>query len=189
MNMRYWLGLGLAASLCATPALAQEETPGYSADELAAILSRNADPVVGAEELAAILNPVRTRGLTAGTGIDAGAPGSGVVPDLKVRFGFNSSELSSSSRRQLDELGRAMQMDALRSLRFQIGGHTDSAGSDQYNEWLSQERAGAVAAYLSQQYGIGGDRLQAVGFGERELADPQDPKSGVNRRVEVRTIQ
>jgi outer membrane protein OmpA-like peptidoglycan-associated protein len=185
---RFWLGLGLAASLWAAPTLGQETAPGYSADELAAILMRDADPTFNADELAAILNPVRTRGLTAGTGIQPGSPGSGVVPDLKVRFGFDSAELEPSARAQLDEFGRALQTDTLRSYRFQIAGHTDAAGSDQYNERLSQQRASAVASYLTDRHGVTTDRLQALGLGERELADPQNPSDGVNRRVEVRTL-
>jgi outer membrane protein OmpA-like peptidoglycan-associated protein len=188
MMKRLWLCLGLAASLWAAPALGQEPTSGYSADELATILKRDADPTFNADELAAILTPVRTRGLTAGTGIEPGSPGSGVVPDLKVRFGFDSAELEPTSKAQLDELGRALQTEDLRSYRFQIAGHTDAAGSDQYNEWLSQQRASAVASYLTNQHGVTGDRLQAMGLGERELADPQNPTDGVNRRVEIRTL-
>ena len=186
---RFWLGLGLAASLWAAPALGQETAPGYSADELAAILRRDADPTFNADELAAILAPVRTRGLTAGAGIEPGSPGSGVVPDLKVRFGFDSAEIDPGAKAQLDELGRALQTEALRSYRFRIAGHTDAAGSDQYNEWLSQQRASAVASYLMDQHGVTSDRLQAQGLGERELADPQNPRAGANRRVEVRTLE
>jgi outer membrane protein OmpA-like peptidoglycan-associated protein len=189
MTMRYWLGLGLAASIFATPVVGQEETPGYSADELSAILQRDDRPEFAADELAAILSPMRTRGLNPGAGIEPGSPGSGVVPDLKVRFGFDSAELTPQARAQLDELGRALQTDALRNFKFQIGGHTDAAGSDKYNEWLSQQRASSVSAYLAEQHRVEADRLNPIGFGKRELADPNDPMSGVNRRVEVRTVE
>jgi outer membrane protein OmpA-like peptidoglycan-associated protein len=180
MVIRSWLGFGcgLALALCAAPVLGQQ-APTYTADELAAILSRNAEPPTPA---------VTTRGLTAGAGTEAGAPGSGVVPDLKVTFAFGSADLTPSARAQLDELAQALQTDALRSARFQISGHTDAVGSDQYNEWLSQERAAAVASYLSSQRGVESQRLQAVGMGEQQMADPQDPTSGINRRVEIRTL-
>jgi OmpA-OmpF porin, OOP family len=183
MTLRSWfgLGLGLAVTLCAVPVLGQGVAPSYTADELAAILNRDAEP-------AAIQNPVLTRGLTAGTGTEAGAPGSGVVPDLRVTFAFGSADLTPAARAQLDELGRALQMDALTSFRFRISGHTDSVGSDEYNEWLSQERAASVASYLANQHGVDSQRLEAIGLGEREMADPQDPKSGANRRVEIRTL-
>jgi outer membrane protein OmpA-like peptidoglycan-associated protein len=189
MMTRFWLSLGLAASLLAAgPALGQEPTQGYSADELAAILERDADPTFNADELAAILTPIRTRGLTPGTGIEPGSPGSGVVPDLKVRFGFDSAELAPAAKTQLDELGRALQTENLQAYRFRIAGYTDASGSEQYNERLSQQRASAVASYLTSQHGVTTDRLQALGLGERELADPQNPNDGVNRRVEVRTL-
>jgi outer membrane protein OmpA-like peptidoglycan-associated protein len=188
MMTRFWLCLGLAASVWAVPALGQETAPDYSADELAVILRRDADPTFNADELAAILAPVRTRGLTAGTGIQPGSPGSGIVPDLKVRFGFDSAEIQPAAKAQLDELGRALQAEALRAYRFQIAGHTDAAGSEQYNERLSQQRASAVATYLMTQHGVTSDRLQALGLGEQELADPANPSDGVNRRVEVRTL-
>jgi outer membrane protein OmpA-like peptidoglycan-associated protein len=188
MMTRLWLFLGLATSLWAAPALGQEPMPDYSADELATILKRDADPTFNANELAAILTPVRTRGLTPGTGIKPGDPGSGVVPDLKVLFRFDSAELQPPAKAQLDELGRALQTEDLRAYRFQIAGHTDALGSDQYNEWLSQQRASAVASYLTDRHAITKDRLETLGRGERELADPQNPSDGINRRVEVRTL-
>jgi flagellar motor protein MotB len=186
MMTRFWLSLGLAASSLAAPALGEEPTQGFSADELTTILKR--DPTFNADELAAILTPVRTRGLTPGTGIEPGSPGSGVVPDLKVRFGFDSADLAPAAKVQLDELGRALQTEDLRSYRFRIAGYTDASGSEQYNERLSQQRASAVASYLTSQHGVTTDRLQALGLGERDLADPQNPNDGVNRRVEVRTL-
>jgi outer membrane protein OmpA-like peptidoglycan-associated protein len=187
MTVRYWLGLGLAASLLAAPALADD--PSYNPDTLSAMPQLAQAPEFDADDLAAILTPLRTRGLTAGTGIDPGSPGSGVVPDLRIQFGFDSSELTPETQVQLDELAQAMKSDNLRDLRFQIGGHTDAAGSDRYNEWLSEQRALAVSSYLAEQHGIEPERVKAIGFGKRELARPDDPLSGVNRRVEVRTLQ
>lgn len=185
MTMRLWFGIGLAALVGATPALGQDSS--YSGDDPAAMLAQG--PQFEADELSAILTPMRTRGLTAGTGIEPGQPGSGVVPDLKVNFEFDSAELTPEARSQLDELARAMKSEPLRTFGFEIGGHTDAAGSEVYNEWLSQQRADSVATYLSEQHGIEADRLQSLGHGERELADWDNPMSGVNRRVEVRTLQ
>lgn len=187
MTMRFWLGLGLAASMLAAPAFGQDSS--YSEDDPAAMLERAPTPEFGADDLAVILNPMRTRGLTAGTGIEPGAPGSGVVPDLKITFGFDSADLTDQARAQLDELARAMKSEPLRTFRFRIGGHTDAAGSESYNEWLSGERAASVARYLAEEHGIESERLEPIGFGERELADLEDPLSGINRRVEVRTLQ
>jgi outer membrane protein OmpA-like peptidoglycan-associated protein len=176
MSMRFWLGV--AASLCVVGAFGQGVA--YGADA----------PAFGADELAAILTPAPvTRGLTPGSGVSPGDPGSGVVPDLKVEFEFDSVELTPSARVQLDELSEAIQKPELTPYRFRVAGHTDAVGSDKYNDWLSQMRAASVVSYLSEGHGIAIERLEAMGFGERELADPAHPRSGINRRVEVRTLQ
>jgi outer membrane protein OmpA-like peptidoglycan-associated protein len=112
-----------------------------------------------------------------------------VVPDLQIHFEFNSAELTEQARLQLDQLGEALNKDALLSYSFQIGGHTDAAGSEVYNDWLSQERADAVVTYLAEQHQVDPGRLDPVGFGERQLFDPSQPRGGMNRRVEVRTLQ
>ena len=193
MLSRLLFGLGLAGTLCAAPALAQPGTPSYTADQLTTILDgKSEQPAFTADQLTAVLNPAakpRTRSLTAGAGpVEPGAPGSGVLPDLKVQFNFNSAELTSGSKATLDELGRALQRDELRTLRFEIGGHTDAKGSDRMNEELSRKRAMAVTSYLEKGFGIDRSRLAPKGYGEKRLADPSDPISWINRRVEVRTI-
>ena len=174
MLSRLVLGFSLGA-LCAAPVLAQQNAPAYTADQFVAILKPTAKP--------------RTRGLAPGAGLAAeGMPGSGVVPDLKVWFNFNSAELSPDSRATLDELGKALQSDELGGLRFEIGGHTDAKGSNRFNEELSRRRALAVTSYLEESFGIDARRLRSQGYGEERLADPQSPNSGINRRVEIRTI-
>ena len=181
MIMRFYFGLGLGAALLAAPALAQEEPFATGQPE--------AVPAFDADELSAILTPApATRSLVPGSGPEPGTPGSGVLPDLKVHFDFDSAEITPEARAQLDELGQVLQREALRSYRFRISGHTDAVGSDQYNEWLSQQRASAVTSYLMDQHEVERDRLEAIGMGEQELIDADDPRSWANRRVEVRTI-
>lgn len=206
MAPRCWIGLGLAGMMLAGPAFAQS----YSADELATILRPGpATPSYSADELAAILKPggpglgqpVRTRSLRPGTGqsaandgaaagatATAGAAGSGIVPDLKIQFGLNSAELTLGAKATLDELGKAMQRDDMRTLRFRVAGHTDAKGSDKANEELSRKRAASVVSYLQQGFGIKRERLEAVGYGEKELMDWKNPNNSANRRVEVRTM-
>ena len=181
MIARFSFGLGLFAALFAAPVLAQ--------DTLSRTGQPDFVPAFGADEIAAILTPLPiTRALVPGSGPEPGAPGSGVLPDLKVHFGFNSAALTPEAMAQLDQLGQVLQRAALRSYRFRISGHTDAVGSDAYNEWLSQQRASAVVSYLAGQYEVEPDRLDAIGLGERELVAPDDPRSWVNRRVEVRTL-
>ena len=70
------------------------------------------------------------------------------------------------------------------SVKVRVEGHTDSRGSDAYNQELSQRRAEAVAAYLVAG-GIAADRLSAVGYGESAPVAPNDTAENMykNRRV------
>lgn len=189
MKLRAWILVGMVASLGAVPAGAQESDPRYSSEELSAILERDGGVAYRADDLRAILTPVRTRSLTAGSGPEPGQPGSGVVPDLKITFEFGSAKLTPQAIAQLDELAVAMKDDMLKTFRFEVNGHTDAVGSDKYNSWLSGERAASVANYLTDQHGIDPSRLDAEGWGETTLAMPEDPKHWSNRRVEIKTMQ
>lgn len=66
-----------------------------------------------------------------------------------------------------------------------VEGHTDSQGSDAYNQKLSQSRADAVKAALITKYGIGADRVNAIGYGEaKPIADNMNAAGREqNRRV------
>jgi outer membrane protein OmpA-like peptidoglycan-associated protein len=71
-------------------------------------------------------------------------------------------------------------------IKVRIEGHTDSIGSDSYNEALSQRRAEAVANAL-QSRGVPGTRIQAVGRGKSAPVAGNDTSAGrqQNRRVEI----
>jgi outer membrane protein OmpA-like peptidoglycan-associated protein len=71
-------------------------------------------------------------------------------------------------------------------LKVQVEGHTDSVGSDQYNQQLSEQRAGAVREYLVQQ-GVGDASITAQGFGKSQPIASNDTPEGrqKNRRVEL----
>jgi OOP family OmpA-OmpF porin len=69
---------------------------------------------------------------------------------------------------------------------FIISGHTDSVGTDEYNQSLSERRAAAVRDYLISN-GVNADRLTTVGFGESKPVDTNKTAAGRqnNRRTEV----
>ncbi|HGF3724609.1 TPA: OmpA family protein, partial [Vibrio parahaemolyticus] len=71
--------------------------------------------------------------------------------------------------------------------KVQILGYTDNSGSEAYNQRLSEQRAKAVAAYLTEK-GIDASRLTVVGKGEANPVASNDTQQGrvQNRRVEVR---
>ena len=69
---------------------------------------------------------------------------------------------------------------------LEISGHTDSDGSFETNQRLSEERAYAVSSFLSRN-GIGKDRLYPIGLGEERPVAPNStsPNKQKNRRIEI----
>ncbi len=107
-----------------------------------------------------------------------------VTFDGGLLFGFNSSDLTPATRTNLAELAGIM--NKYPETEITVDGHTDSKGSDSYNQNLSLQRAGAVANYLVAQ-GINRSRMTTNGFGELRPIATNDTDEGraKNRRVEV----
>ena len=84
----------------------------------------------------------------------------------------------------VNALGEALTKPGLKGSVFVLNGHTDAAGSAEYNLALSHRRAQSVRRYLVEVYKIAPDALLVAGFGKERLK-VQDPFSGENRRVEV----
>lgn len=102
----------------------------------------------------------------------------------EILFDFNSAGLRSSSRDELREMADVFnQYD---DTTIVVAGHTDSVGSNAYNQRLSERRASAVANYL-EDLGVRGSRLDAVGYGESRPKSSNETSSGRqrNRRVEL----
>jgi OmpA-OmpF porin, OOP family len=70
---------------------------------------------------------------------------------------------------------------------IKIEGHTDSKGTEQYNQILSEERAGAVQNYLIQKGAVQRANISTVGYGElKPLADNKTEEGRAeNRRVDI----
>jgi len=105
--------------------------------------------------------------------------------DMRVHFEFDSDTLTAEAHEALDELAEAINSSVLADYRFRLEGHTDALGSDAYNQDLSDRRAASVSRYLTGVHGIDASRLESIGYGESQLAVPEDPTSGLNRRVRV----
>jgi outer membrane protein OmpA-like peptidoglycan-associated protein len=108
--------------------------------------------------------------------------------NLYINFDYDSARLAQDGKIVLDRLGAALTDKELSGFEFLIGGHTDAAGSDQYNMTLSQRRAESVRDYLTQNFTIAPGHLVVTGFGESRLLDPSTPLDGVNRRVQITNI-
>lgn len=103
---------------------------------------------------------------------------------FNILFDFDKSEIKDESWRIISDLASLMRKYP--SIKIKVSGHTDSKGSDEYNQKLSEARAKAVK-YAIQQYGIVGDRIQWAGYGEQYPIDSNENDSGRarNRRVEI----
>lgn len=105
---------------------------------------------------------------------------------MAVEFLTDQAILRSSSRETLTALGSALNDPALRNLRFQIEGHTDTVGSPEHNLELSARRAQTVADYLREQ-GVDPARLEIKGLGFTQPLVPTGPQVSEprNRRVNI----
>jgi outer membrane protein OmpA-like peptidoglycan-associated protein len=122
----------------------------------------------------------------AGTGVDVVRKGDDIVLNMpsSITFGFDSAELNPSFFSVLDRVANVANQNGQTVL--EVAGHTDSVGSDAYNDQLSQRRAQAVANYLSSR-GVSSNRLMTVGGGERYPVASNETEAGraQNRRVEI----
>jgi outer membrane protein OmpA-like peptidoglycan-associated protein len=109
----------------------------------------------------------------------------GMVMTLSdVLFDTGRSTLKPGADRDLDRLAQVLKDNS--NTRVIIEGHTDSVGSDSYNEELSQRRAQAVADALRMR-GVASDRYEAKGLGKSFPVASNDTNAGrqQNRRVEI----
>jgi outer membrane protein OmpA-like peptidoglycan-associated protein len=105
-----------------------------------------------------------------------------------VNFEFGSAVLEQDALIILDALGAALADKKIAAYSFEISGHTDAKGNDDYNMALSTKRAEAVVSYISEKFGVDRNRLKAKGYGKTQLLDPANPEAGVNRRVQVANV-
>jgi outer membrane protein OmpA-like peptidoglycan-associated protein len=105
--------------------------------------------------------------------------------DLEITFNYNSADISAKSMPSVQALGRALTSPDLKGSTFVVAGHTDAAGSEAYNQDLSERRADSIKRYLIEKYNMPAADLVTVGYGKSKLKDPSRPIAEVNRRVQV----
>lgn len=105
--------------------------------------------------------------------------------ELDVKFDFDKDRVKEESYGDIKNL--ADFMNQYPQTTTTVEGHTDSVGSDAYNQKLSERRANAVREVLVNQYGVDGSRVSTAGYGEtRPVADnATDAGRAINRRVEA----
>jgi outer membrane protein OmpA-like peptidoglycan-associated protein len=131
----------------------------------------------------------KLRKQTAGTGVGVTREGNELVLDMpsEITFAVNSANLDPNFRTTLDKV--ASTLTEYEKTYVDVMGHTDSTGSDTYNQTLSEQRASSVAGYLSSK-GVQSARLATKGYGESQPRASNTTEEGraSNRRVEIRLV-
>lgn len=163
----------------AWPARAAGQTPEKVFDGASVTSSELVDALTPAEE------PVRTRGIRVERDETMSPPPGPAKASLLITFETNSAALTGQARRTLDVVGEALQSPKLAQFRFSIQGHADPRGSPEKNLQLSRLRAESVRRYLVTSKHIPDERLQAIGKGDTELMNRENPIAPENRRVTI----
>jgi outer membrane protein OmpA-like peptidoglycan-associated protein len=124
-----------------------------------------------------------------GSGVSVTRIGDNITLNMpgNVTFATASSDLSPEFFDVLSSVTKVL--EEYEKTVVEVAGHTDSTGSDSYNQGLSERRAGSVAQYLRSQ-GVDGQRLMTVGMGEGHPIADNGTDSGrqANRRVEITMV-
>ncbi len=124
---------------------------------------------------------------TAGTDVQVIRQGDDLVLNIPsgITFATDSAAVQPQFQRTLDQI--AGTLAEYRETLVDVYGHTDSTGSDAYNQALSERRATSVADYLAG-HGVQPQRIATRGYGESQPVASNDTDAGraANRRVEVK---
>lgn len=126
---------------------------------------------------------------TTGTGVGIERQGDQLVLTMpsNITFAVDRYNVQPRFEPTLNEVAEVLR-DYPQTL-IDVYGHTDSTGSDAYNQTLSENRARSVASYLEAR-GVSGARLATRGFGETQPIADNATEEGraANRRVEIRVV-
>ncbi len=163
-----------------SPALAD---PAYTADKIVNLFLKDK----AASD--AFKTESKTRAICVGTAAECPTPKAPAPAnfDLLVNFDFNSDQLTQAAKQNLEQFAKALQDPRLKGEKFEIDGHTDATGAEDYNQGLSERRANSVVSYLTSQ-GLDPSELIAKGFGKTKPR-VADPYSAENRRVETHLME
>jgi len=125
----------------------------------------------------------------AGTGVEVVRQGDNITLNMPgaITFDFDRSDIKPEFRPVLDNVARTL--TEFNQTIVEVAGHTDSVGSDSYNQALSERRASAVASFLSSR-GVMQQRMIIVGAGESRPIASNNTEAGraQNRRVEITLV-
>jgi len=104
-----------------------------------------------------------------------------------INFGLDSDQLNQSAKEVLDHNAKWLLEHP--NVKFEIEGHCDERGTDEYNQALGARRARAVYDHMAAK-GVGADRMKTISYGESIPIDPGENESawGRNRRAHFAVI-
>jgi outer membrane protein OmpA-like peptidoglycan-associated protein len=126
---------------------------------------------------------------TAGTGVDVYRQGDELVLRMPsgITFPVDSYDIQPQFQSTLDQV--AQTLSSYNQTYIDVLGHTDSTGSDAYNQTLSDRRAQSVSDYLAG-HGVARARIGIRGYGESQpiASNETDTGRSENRRVEIKVV-
>lgn len=124
-----------------------------------------------------------------GSGVEVVRRGDNITLNMpgNVTFAFDSSNLQPQFYPVLSRVGDTLTQ--YNQTVIEVAGHTDSVGSDTYNQRLSEDRANSVSAFLGS-HGVNRQRMIVIGAGETRPIASNDTDAGraQNRRVEITIV-
>jgi outer membrane protein OmpA-like peptidoglycan-associated protein len=108
----------------------------------------------------------------------------------KVTFPLNRAAVGDDAKKLIDEAIAQLKAEN-RGVFFEIEGHTDSTGPDQYNDKLGEDRAVAVRNYLHDQHQIALNRIEVISYGESKPVEDNKTREhrAQNRRVVIKVLE
>ncbi|MCG7918893.1 MAG: OmpA family protein [Candidatus Thiodiazotropha taylori] len=120
------------------------------------------------------------------TGVSVTREGDNIILNLpgNITFEVDKTDVKADFVEILDSV--ALVLNEYKSTMIEVAGHTDSTGSESYNQRLSQQRAQSVSEILNRN-GVAGVRIDTVGYGETRPIASNGNAAGrqQNRRVEL----
>jgi outer membrane protein OmpA-like peptidoglycan-associated protein len=112
------------------------------------------------------------------------------LSDDQVKFPFGRAEIGDEAKGRVDEAIATIKAEN-RGVYFEIHGHTDATGPEEYNQWLGEQRAIMVRNYLHDTHGIALNRLQVVSYGETQpvIDNKTREHRAENRRVVIQILE
>ncbi len=125
---------------------------------------------------------------------ETGGEGEDMLPpEIEILYELNKATLTSDATQKLDNFVVFLKeyLTMYPNAKLTMGSHTDSRGSNRYNQRLSQRRANSAVNYILSK-GISKEKIKAVGYGENRLKIPNaknEDEHQLNRRTTVEVVK